>query len=119
MIRRDSRYLGRELTAYLERNQLSQEGFVREFNKENQSPMISQPWLSRVLNGKVKRLTPRVIDVMSYANIPVYKQEVDGEDEGRLLIEQALSEVWDGSANDALGISEILRACRGLMRSAK
>lgn len=70
---------------------------------------ISQPWVSRILNGEFRRLTPAFQRLCEYADIDIEYQSVKSA-EGFARLSNALDAVWDGTDVDARRIEKLLRA---------
>ena len=69
----------------------------------------SQSWVSRVLSGEFKRLTPAVIALCEYADV-VFERQSERSEEGFARLSDALDAVWDGTEVDARRIEKLLRA---------
>lgn len=111
MITRKPQALAAELDSFLSERGLSEKALAIAVSKENQGIEVSQPWISRLRNGEFKRITTKARAVFAYANIPVVTHKGEISDEGRLLIEKALSDVWDGSTAEAAALADVIRAC--------
>src|SRR6266508_1798041 len=68
---------------------------------------VSQSHVSRLLNGKARRLSRCVLIVCRYADIPVYETKVVDPRKNRILIE-ALRKVWDGTDEHARSIARVI-----------
>ncbi len=94
--------IGRDLATWKRKRQLT-ESYIAH------ATSISQPWVSRILNGKFKRLTPAVQRLCEYADIDIEYQVVRSV-KGFARLSNALDAVWDGTDVDARRIEKLLRA---------
>jgi transcriptional regulator with XRE-family HTH domain len=110
---RDPNRIGEDLRAWMQQHDLTEEAVARKFSRKGSHLGISQSWVSRIANGRFRRLTPRVRQIAIYANIPV--EEASRQDRtGASLIKDAVAEVWDGSLDHANVIARLIRVARGL-----
>lgn len=64
--------------------------------------------MSRIANGRFRRLTPAVREVAQHANIRVEDHSPHDPD-GKRTIMHAIDEAWDGSAAHAVTIAKLIR----------
>ncbi|MBE1237403.1 helix-turn-helix transcriptional regulator [Phaeovibrio sulfidiphilus] len=114
MARRTSFDIGKDLRQWLTDRGMTQQELADAINNEKKDrKLVSQSWINRICNGHFKRTTPQVLEILGYANIPVYAERFEDPD-GKLAIEKAIDDVWDGSAENARAIAKLLRSARAL-----
>jgi hypothetical protein len=92
---------------------LTEEDVARKFSRKGNHLGISQSWVSRIANGRFRRLTPRVRQITAYAKIPV-EESTQRDRAGASLIKDTVAEVWDGSLDHANLIVRLIRVARRL-----
>lgn len=90
--------LAHQLEKYLEKHQLSQVEF-------GQVAKVSQPVVSRILNGEWQRTTPSIVKIANLIDVNVIT-EVDPRKSKRLM--KALGKVWDGSHRSEVALAKII-----------
>lgn len=68
---------------------------------------VSQSQVSRLLSGKVQRLSKSVVALCSYAGIRAYDSAVADPRRNDMLME-ALRKVWDGTHEHARSIAHVI-----------
>ena len=117
MTRRDPCEIGEDLQRWLAERNMTEQQLSDEINKgKSDNYWISQSWISRICNGQFKRASRQVMIVLRHANIPFSTNEkIDPS--GWKTIEEAINEVWDGSAGNARAIARLLRSAGSLRAS--
>lgn len=70
---------------------------------------VDQTQVSKILNGKFKKVSGNLIKLCKYANIPP-KAFIERK-MGRVSeIDQAISSVWDGTDKHAKAIAEVIKS---------
>jgi transcriptional regulator with XRE-family HTH domain len=110
---RQPREIGTDLQQWLNRQGLSEADLALKLSKEIKGLSISQSWVSRILNGRFRRLTPTIRRVAAYANIPVTRASPP-DTKGAELIDKAVTEVWNGSLTHANVIARLIRVAKGI-----
>lgn len=110
---RDPRQVGADLKAWMAGKRLSEVDFVVKIAKENKEIGITQSWLSRIINGKFRRFTAKVLSVANYADIPVFEK---GEPDpvGSKIIDRAVVRVWNGTVPHANLIARLIKVAEEL-----
>lgn len=115
MTRRSSFDIGEDLRHWLAEHGLTGQQLSDAINTEKQKKdWVSQSWVSRICNGQFKRASRQVSIVLEYANIPFCFEKI-ADPAGREAIEEAIDEVWDGSAENARHIAKLLRSAGALV----
>lgn len=104
---RDSNKMGAELRAWLVKKKMTEAAFAARIRAENKGLNVTQSWLSRIAAGKFRRLTPTVRAVLAYADIPV-AEEARVDRDGKAMIEDAVTSVWNGSRGQAKLIAKLI-----------
>ena len=109
MTRRLPADIGTDLKAWLAHREMTEQELADAVNAKFQPRhKVSQPWVSRICNGKFKRYRGQVELVLRYADIPIASDRpIDPL--SRAIIDDALEEVWDGSEGGAKAIAQVLR----------
>lgn len=76
---------------------------------------VPQYTISRFLTGRIKSLTPDVKTALAYANIGITKNGQKLCDEP--IIQQALSNAWDGTTEGLNRIATTINALAPILRS--
>lgn len=105
---REPNKIGAELRAWAKKHRLSETALVEQISAANKGFSVSQSWLSRIMAGQFRRLTPAIKVITSYANIPLL-EETRHDPSGKELIDQALSSTWNGSKAHALVIARLIK----------
>ena len=100
--------LGAELKAWLARKRLTEGALAARVIAENKGFRVTQSWISRIVAGKFRRITPSVRCVLDYASIPV-AEESERDSAGSRVIDEALSTVWNGSLAHAQIIAKLIK----------
>jgi hypothetical protein len=111
---REPREIGADLRRWLDRHQLTEVAFASRITADISGFCISQPWLSRILRGQFRRLTPRIRQVAKYADIRVKAGRPEGDKDGAELIQKAVREVWNGSLSHADVIVRLIRVAKSV-----
>jgi hypothetical protein len=110
---RDPRQIGLDLQQWLRRHRLTEAKFALKLSKETEGGPVSQSWVSRIIHGRFRRLTPKVRRVAEYANIRVTRPS-PSDTKGSVVIDKAVTEVWNGSLSHANVIARLIRVAKGL-----
>jgi transcriptional regulator with XRE-family HTH domain len=104
---RDPDRIGAELRAWLVKNRLTEAALAARIRAENKGLSVTQSWLSRIMAGKFRRLTPTIRAVIGYTDIPI-TEEARRDRDGKAIIDDAVSSVWNGSRNQAELIARLI-----------
>lgn len=85
---------------------------------------VDQSQVSRICKGRFRTTSHNLIELCKYANIdisvmteqatiPYYS---DGRCQGTQMMLNAINEIWDGSVEHAIALSELIRATRNFRR---
>lgn len=114
MTRRSPYEIGEDLRRWLADNDMTEQQLTDQINKGRlKKDWISQSWISRICSGRFKRASRQVSVVLGYKNILFYTEKVI-DPAGWKAIEEAIDEVWDGSAENARVIARLLRTAGSL-----
>jgi hypothetical protein len=115
---RDPQHVGADLKIWMAGKRLSEAELALKISNENKGIAITQSWLSRIINGKFRRLTPKVRRVADYADIPVFeKGDPDPDSVGSKIIGRAVDRAWDGSVSHANLIARLIKVAEELRLS--
>src|SRR5215471_3678242 len=110
---RDPHEIGADLRAWLHGQGLSELELAQKISNEISALSVSQPWLSRIIAGKFRRLTPTVRAICGYANIRI-EEAAERDARGATLIEQAINDTWNGSLSHASVLARLIKVGKGL-----
>jgi transcriptional regulator with XRE-family HTH domain len=105
----DSVRVGRELKSALKQARQSQLAVARRFG-------VSQPWISRILNGQFGDRTNLVMRMCETYGVKPYAHTHSGDDEFHDLASK-LRELWDGTPTGARRLRALLNAVLEINRS--
>lgn len=106
----DSVRVGRELKLAMKSARLSQHAVAAEFG-------VSQPWISRILNGQFGARTDLAMRLCEAYGIEPYAHNTEDDGQFDDLISK-LRELWDGTPTGAQRIHALLNAVIEMNRSA-
>ena len=99
--------IAKRLNEYLEENKITEQIVAKATNTD-------QSHVSRIRNGKFKRITEKVKRVCSYASIELNLNEEKNDPAKNIYLMEAISEVWDGTNEKAKALARIIRSLKGL-----
>lgn len=99
--------IAKQFKKYLDDNDLTQQAVANATN-------IDQSYISRIRNGRFKRVTEKVKKVCDYASIDLnlHKNEINPAENSCLM--EAISEVWDGTNEKAKALAKVIRSLKDL-----
>jgi transcriptional regulator with XRE-family HTH domain len=117
-MRRAPSEIGKELGTWMLERGLTEKRLSEQINELNHKFIVSQSWISRIINGEFKRFSEKVELVMLYAGIRIENDD-SHTPSGEEIIAKAVKAAWDGSLDGAQAVALILRGAADLRRSAK
>jgi transcriptional regulator with XRE-family HTH domain len=77
---------------------------------------VHQSQISRILSGRIQRVSVNVLKLCKYANFP---SPADVGGAAAIAMHAALDDLWDGSADGAQKITQLLRAAASLQQEPR
>lgn len=114
---RNPKVVGADLRAWMEREGLSEAALCAKIARDNSEISVTQSWISRILRGKFRRYTEKVVGVLAYADIPMIEDSAP-DPAGAAIINRAVSDVWNGSVPHADLIARLIRVAEHLPQPA-
>lgn len=102
----NSTEIANQLKKYLEENKVTEQSVANATN-------IDQSYISRIKNGKFKRVTENVKKVCEYARIDLNFVKESSPAEKTILM-NAIYEVWDGTEKQAKALAKVIRSLKEL-----